>query len=210
MTFNIFWDTVFLPFLDFACMSLIVVLLAANVLIVVLLLVHKRCHNDLFEMSFPKLKIMVIVMAGFIWITTLVSAGFTGTFFTPINNPADYVHLLNTDLPAGVRLLIELGIAVLLAFPAYSANLRLMKQQKQDRVERHDLQNRVKKANSWAHNEGQRNRQIRAELAALRAGEAFIKENSHVSVAVKEEFSRIIRETQKAEEQALVVKDRRR
>lgn len=146
MTFNIFWDTVFLPFLDFACMSLIVVLLAANVLIVVLLLVHKRCHNDLFEMSFPKLKIMVIVMAGFIWITTLVSAGFTGTFFTPINNPADYVHLLNTDLPAGVRLLIELGIAVLLAFPAYSANLRLMKQQKQDRVERHDLQNRVKKS----------------------------------------------------------------
>ena len=208
MTFKIFWDTVFFPFLDFACMSLIVVLLAANVLIVVLLLVHKRCHNDLFEMSFPK--IMVIVMAGFIWITTLVSAGFTGTFFTPINNPADYVHLLNTDLPAGVRLLIELGIAVLLAFPAYSANLRLMKQQKQDRVERHDLQNRVKKANSWAHNEGQRNRQIRAELAALRAGEAFIKENSHVSVAVKEEFSRIIRETQKAEEQALVVKDRRR
>ena len=67
MTFNIFWDTVFLPFLDFACMSLSVVLLAANVLIVVLLLVHKRCHNDLFEMSFPKLKIMVIVMAGFIW-----------------------------------------------------------------------------------------------------------------------------------------------
>lgn len=85
-----------------------------------------------------------------------------------------------------------------------------MKQQKQDRVERHDLQNRVKKANSWAHNEGQRNRQIRAELAALRAGEAFIKENSHVSVAVKEEFSRIIRETKKAEEQALFVKDRRR
>lgn len=95
-----------------------------------------------------------------------------------------------------------------LAVTPYLIIRRLMKQQAADHEERDDLQNRMTKANAWASNEGQRSRQIKAELNALRAGETFIKENRNVSTAVKEEFSRIIRETLKAERQALAKNDK--
>lgn len=177
MTFDHFLDNVFVPFLDFASTTLINVLLVANVLLIILLLIHKYRRSDLFELNFPMLKAVVVIMAAFVWLTTLLYSGITGTFATPINTPADYVHLLNT-------------------------NLRLMKQQELDRAERDDLKDRVTQAKAWASNEGKRSRKIKAELKALRAGETFIKENRHVSTAVKDEFSRIIRETLKREQQA--------
>lgn len=202
MTFDHFLDNVFVPFLDFASTTLINVLLVANVLLIILLLIHKYRRSDLFELNFPMLKAVVVIMAAFVWLTTLLYSGITGTFATPINTPADYVHLLNTDLPSGVRLLIELGIVSLLALAPYHTNLRLMKQQELDRAERDDLKDRVTQAKAWASNEGKRSRKIKAELKALRAGETFIKANRHVSTAVKDEFSRIIRETLKREQQA--------
>lgn len=208
MTFDHFLDTVFVPFFDFASMTLINVLLVANVLLIILLLIHKYRRSDLFELNFPMLKAVVVIMAAFVWLTTLFYSGITGTFATPIKTLADYAHLLNTDLPSGIRVLIELGIVGLLALAPYHTNLRLMKQQKLDRVERDDLKDCVTRAKAWAANEGQRSRQIKAELKALRAGETFIKENRYVSAAVKEEFSRIIRETLKAEQQDIAKNDR--
>lgn len=198
------------PAISFALTSANYLLAAADLLLIILLLMRKYLRSDIFAMGFRSLCRTLLLIGFFCWLTLMIFYMSTPGKPPKLASPVDFLHWMTTDLPFGGWLLMSLFSLGALAVPPYLIIHRLMKQQKADHEERDDLQNRMTKANAWASNESKRSRQMKAELIALRAGETFIKENSHVSVAVKEEFSRIIRETQKAQEQALAGKDRRR
>lgn len=198
------------PAISFALTSANYLLATADLLLILLLLMHKYLRSDIFAMSFRSLCRTLLPVGFFCWLTLMIFYVSTPGEPPKLASPAEFLHWMTTDLPFGGWLLMSLFSLGALAVTPYLIIHRLMKQQTTDHEERDDLKDQVTKANAWASNEGQRSRQIKAELHALRAGETFIKENRHISAAVKDEFSRIIREKLKNEKLAMAKNDKSR